>query len=302
MPRFKDSAIVIRVQEWSQTSQVVTLLAAGRGKLRGLAKGSRRLAPSSMQRFSGGFDLLTIGEVVAVTRAGRELATLTEWDLQEPLPRLRRDLEALQASYYAADVVNALLADEDPHPRTFAVLAGFLRQMGAGAGARGAADPGLDEDTKTRRGGSGGAGDAVRGAGPGLVEDNKTRRGGAGLAAAMLALQWAVLEDVGLRPELDLDVREPGVALPKQPTYTFDPGQGGLTAQDGEEAWRVRRATVELLRRVRAGDPLADADAAAVARANRLLCVYIRHVVGRELATMGWVLNSRGPGSGARVP
>ncbi len=62
------------------------------GKVRGLAKGSKRTSPSHMQRFSGGIELLTRGEIVATTKPTTELATLTEWDLQDDYHYLRRDL------------------------------------------------------------------------------------------------------------------------------------------------------------------------------------------------------------------
>ncbi|MEO1235807.1 MAG: recombination protein O N-terminal domain-containing protein, partial [Planctomycetota bacterium] len=74
MPRFKDQAICIRDVDWSETSQVVVLLTETRGKVRGWAKGSRRQSPSSIQRFSGGIELLTAGQVVATTRPSTELA------------------------------------------------------------------------------------------------------------------------------------------------------------------------------------------------------------------------------------
>jgi DNA repair protein RecO (recombination protein O) len=126
MARFTDDAIVIRVQEWSETSQLVTLLTRGHGKVRGLAKGSKRLSPSSLQRFSGGFDLLTQGQAVTITRPSTELASLIEWDLREPWPHLRRRLAALQLSCYAADAVNALIADEDEHAGAYEAMAAFI--------------------------------------------------------------------------------------------------------------------------------------------------------------------------------
>ncbi|HEX7009691.1 MAG TPA: DNA repair protein RecO [Phycisphaeraceae bacterium] len=131
MPRFKDQAICIRHFDWSETSQVVVLLTQQHGKVRGLAKGSKRTSPSSVQRFSGGIELLTRGEIVGVIRHSSELATLTEWDLQDDYHHLRRDLAAQQMGLYAADLVNALTAEHDPHPRAFAALDRFLQDLQA---------------------------------------------------------------------------------------------------------------------------------------------------------------------------
>lgn len=129
MPRFTDQAICIRHLDWSETSQIVALLTREHGKVRGLARGAKRLSPSSVARYSGGIELLTRGEVSAIIRPSSDLANLTEWDLQEPYRHLRMNLEAQRVALYAADLAGALLADHDPHPRTFAALARLLSEL-----------------------------------------------------------------------------------------------------------------------------------------------------------------------------
>lgn len=131
MSRFKDQAICLRDIDWSETSQVVVLMTEAHGLLRGLAKGSKRQSPSSVQRFSGGIELLTRGQIVATTRPTRELATLTEWDLQDDFYHLRQSLEAQRLGMYAADLVMAMFGEEDPHPRTFAAMARLLAALKA---------------------------------------------------------------------------------------------------------------------------------------------------------------------------
>lgn len=244
MPRFKDQAICIRHIDWSETSQVVVLLTQEHGKLRGLAKGSKRQSPSSVQRFSGGIELLTLGQVVAVTKRTAELATLTEWDLQDDFHYLRRDLECQRMAMYAADLCNAMLADEDAHPGAYDALSDFLHTL-----------------------------------------SDKANR-----PAALLRFQWALLLDCGYRPELETDVRGSGT-LGKVKAYTFDPIAGGLTVENGVADWRVRWQTVALLRKLSAGEAIDEADADSVERANRLLCVYTRAILDKELPTMRIVLN-----------
>lgn len=245
MPRFKDQALCIRHYDWSETSQLVALFTREHGLVRGLAKGSKRMSPSSVARYSGGIDLLTLGEVVGIIRPSSELANLTEWDLQEPYRHLHTDLEAQRLAMFAVDLGGAMLAEHDPHPVMFdatLVLLESLRETGC--------------------------------------------RG-----LALLRYQWCVLTETGYKPQVDHDVRT-NQALPDRAVYTFDARAGGLTAADGSEhaQWRVRRETVELLRGVAAGEALEDADGAAVGRANRLLCVYARALLDRELPTMGIVL------------
>lgn len=129
VPTLVDQAIVIRLWDWSETSQTVALFTREHGVLRGLAKGARR----EKGRFSGGFELLTRGEVVAITKASSDLATLTDWDLQETFPTVRRDLRAHYAAVYFADLVQHFVTDSDPHPALWDALLDALRSLRAGA-------------------------------------------------------------------------------------------------------------------------------------------------------------------------
>ncbi len=124
-----DQAICIRQWDYSETSQTVSLFARRLGGLRALAKGSRRERGS----FSGGIDLLTAGEIGVLLKRDPDLATLTEWDVQETFPRLRDDLQANRAAWYVADVLGRMLPPLDPHPRLFDVTIELLRTLGHSA-------------------------------------------------------------------------------------------------------------------------------------------------------------------------
>ncbi|MBL0921771.1 MAG: DNA repair protein RecO [Phycisphaerales bacterium] len=125
MPTIKDEAVILRHWEFSETSQTAWTLTREHGLLRLLAKGSRR--PNSP--FSGGLDALTRGQIVAIIKPAAELATLTEWDLQEVFWAPRRSLAAHYAGLYMADVVSQLITDHDPHPRIYEALVLALRAL-----------------------------------------------------------------------------------------------------------------------------------------------------------------------------
>jgi DNA repair protein RecO len=115
VPQVIDQAICIRHWDFSETSQTVSLFGREQGILRGLAKGAKRVGG----RFSGGIDLLTRGQIVAIVKPGRELATLTDWTLERTWRSLRSELGSNQAAYFMADVVQRMLPVGDPHPRLF---------------------------------------------------------------------------------------------------------------------------------------------------------------------------------------
>ncbi len=118
MPSITDIAVVIRRWDFSETSQTVSLFTREHGIVRGIAKGAKR----ERGMFSGGLDVLTRGQVVAIVKPGRDLATLTAWHLQETYRVLRQRLDANRAGLYMADLVHHLLTDHDPHPALFDAL------------------------------------------------------------------------------------------------------------------------------------------------------------------------------------
>jgi len=127
MPPVTSEAVCVRHWDFSETSQTVSLFTRDLGILRGLAKGARR----ERGRFSGGLDLLTRGQVIALVKPGRDLATLTDWDLLETFRHLRVRLDVNRAAFYMAELVCRMIADAHPHPRSYDALVDALRQLAA---------------------------------------------------------------------------------------------------------------------------------------------------------------------------
>jgi DNA repair protein RecO (recombination protein O) len=130
MPLVHDRCICLRRIEYSETSQILLLLAREHGLVRLIAKGAHRKTKAGASKFGGGVDLLEVGDAVFTHRPERELATLTEWDLREGHPALRRNLRGLYLGLYAAEMVSLLLEEHDPHPETFDRLEQTLGELG----------------------------------------------------------------------------------------------------------------------------------------------------------------------------
>ena len=129
-----DQAVVLRLTEYSETSQIVTLFSSTHGAVRLIAKGARR---STRQRFAAGLDLLELGSVSFVPpRGDAQLGTLTEWVQRDAFSGLRRELLRLHGALYAAELVAGLTEECDPHPELYRDLVATLRGL-AGPDAAG---------------------------------------------------------------------------------------------------------------------------------------------------------------------
>lgn len=107
---------------------------------------------------------------------------------------------------------------------------------------------------------------------------------------ALLRFQWSVVEDMGLRPVLDRDAATGEVLDETGGALAFSPAAGGVVADTGSrDRWRVRHETVALLRRLAERGEI-EADDGSLSRANKLLCVYFRSILDKQLPTMEVVL------------
>jgi len=123
-----DRCICLRKVEYSETSQILTLLGRQRGLFRVIAKGAHRRTKAGSSRFDGGADLLDVGDATMTDPSERELATLTEWKLLDGHLGLRRQLRSVHLSLYAAELVG-LLQENDPHPEVYDLLLWLLDEL-----------------------------------------------------------------------------------------------------------------------------------------------------------------------------
>ena len=126
MAAVRTLGLVLRSVDVFETSSVVTLFTRELGKVSGLAKGARRLKSP----FQGGLDLLGVSDIVLLHKASDALDLVTEAAPVERFASLRRDLAALYAGYYIAELVSELTDFHDAHPRLFDAATITLRYLG----------------------------------------------------------------------------------------------------------------------------------------------------------------------------
>jgi DNA repair protein RecO (recombination protein O) len=119
----KDTAICIRAVDYSETSQIVTFFTRAAGKIGAIAKGSKR--PKS--KFDGPIEMFAYGNIVFSDSNKEKLATLTEFEQQPGPTHPVNNLFTLNCCLFAAELLNNLTNDYDPHPQLFDSLLRFLK-------------------------------------------------------------------------------------------------------------------------------------------------------------------------------
>ena len=124
----KAEAITIRLQDFSETSQIAWFYTREFGRLSALAKGSKR----QRNNFDGRLDLLCHDEIVFARKTHTTLHILTECRLLDRFMGLRTGVDRLYAALYAAELVREMTPAEESQPPLFDLLLGTLRALGGG--------------------------------------------------------------------------------------------------------------------------------------------------------------------------
>jgi DNA repair protein RecO (recombination protein O) len=125
-------SICLRVLDFSETSQVVTLLTASHGVIRLIAKGIRRIPKKTFSPLMAPLDVLAAGQVVFIpARQDGQLATLTAWDVTDHRPLIRRDYKKIIVTQLLAEVTTAAGATDDATGEMLLELERTIRDLAA---------------------------------------------------------------------------------------------------------------------------------------------------------------------------
>lgn len=197
----KDRAVCIRATDFSETSQVVTLFARLSGKVRAMARGSKR--PKSA--FDGPVEPLSVGDIIFAATHKDKLATLTEFRQQSVRGELRRNLFALHGALLAAELLDRLTEEYDPHVALFDHFEQFLQD----------------------------------------IEDGQVGGARRDILVRLILLQLVLLHEVGFQPALSACANcKRAVGMDWRESY-FSPSANGLICRDCETSFpdRIRLST-----------------------------------------------------------
>src|SRR5436305_15176845 len=107
----KSAAVVVGSFPLGERDRVVTFYSRDFGKIRGVAKASRRIR----SRFAGALELFTLGEMVFFDTGRSELVRIDHFVILHPFDRVRRDLERLGQASWIFECVARLTDEHDLH-------------------------------------------------------------------------------------------------------------------------------------------------------------------------------------------
>lgn len=124
---YRTEAIVLRRHDFGEADRILVLLTPGRGKVRAIAKGTRRLT----SRTRGHLELFSHSNLQLAR--GRNLDVVTQAETLRPPRGVRDDLLRATYAYHLVELVDRLAPEGQPQRSLFALLADALAVLDSDA-------------------------------------------------------------------------------------------------------------------------------------------------------------------------
>ncbi len=122
-------AQVLSVRDLQEADRIVAILTAEHGKVRGVAKGSKR----KFSRFAAPLHPLAKVEASWMEKESNDLVRFSALDLLRPAENLQSDLEDILLSSYIADHVETFAQERDRWPEFYRLLNSVVEALLEGA-------------------------------------------------------------------------------------------------------------------------------------------------------------------------
>lgn len=120
---FTDIGIVVRVINFGEADRFVDIVSQDHGLINLIAKGVRRITSKKAPHL----DLLNL--VKFQVARGRSPQIITQAELVEPHLNLKNNLKMARTSFYLVEILNSLLAAEQPDTELFLSLKNYLHHL-----------------------------------------------------------------------------------------------------------------------------------------------------------------------------
>ncbi len=111
----KTPAITLKINDFKDSSQIITFYTRDYGKIQTIAKGLKR----SVKGVSGGIDLLTYNNIVFIKKEHSGLNILTEWILKDNFHLLRENSRKTYSAFYILELIREFTQENDKNEQLF---------------------------------------------------------------------------------------------------------------------------------------------------------------------------------------
>lgn len=126
MPVQKTHAIVIRSFSLGEYDKIITLYTANFGKVRAVARGSRR----PKNRFGGSLELFNCGMLVFFERPHKDLQIINNFDLIDTFDDIKADFDRTAYACYLAELVDSIESEHSADENIFNLLRYAFNTLG----------------------------------------------------------------------------------------------------------------------------------------------------------------------------
>jgi len=126
MAHITTEAIALKSMRWGEADRIVTFFSYKLGKVRGIARGARRIK----SRFGGSLEPFTHVNLTLFDKRNDSLATISHVDILDHFASLREDLEQMSAAARMVSLVEGITAERDPSHEMFRLLQAGLHALG----------------------------------------------------------------------------------------------------------------------------------------------------------------------------
>ena len=125
MPLIRTRGVILRSQKWGDADRIVTVYSQNYGKIRGVARGARRMKT----RFGGVLEPFGLVDLTLFQKTPEALGQISQIDLVMSYSSIREDLTVMTAAARMVKMVDSITVDRDPNPSMFAALVYGLESL-----------------------------------------------------------------------------------------------------------------------------------------------------------------------------
>lgn len=126
MRSYKTEGIILKRTNFGEADRILTVFTKKHGKMKILAKGVRRIT----SRRGPNIELFNL--VTLFIHKGRTFDMLTEAQVINAFPSIRKNLELIGLAYYCCELVDGLCAEHQPHPKVYELLMATFNELDHG--------------------------------------------------------------------------------------------------------------------------------------------------------------------------